>query len=93
LDAALGPILNFNLGKNQMNILKEMELAMWEMAEAMRHEGMAQKLRYDASKRVSAVHAEMNSAVKRASAGTPSPAQLEQAFREATNIHTNKTPK
>ena len=37
-------------------IEKEMELAMYELAEAQRHEGAAKKLRYEATRRLARAH-------------------------------------
>ena len=49
-------------------IIREMELAAYEMAEAETCERRAHKLRLDATKRISAVHKEMTLALEDAKA-------------------------
>jgi hypothetical protein len=48
-----------------MNILKEMELAIWKLAEAQTHERKARRLRYEAALEISAVYAEMKEAIEK----------------------------
>lgn len=44
------------------HVMRELELAAWEMAEAESHERAAHALRIKAMKRTSAVHAELKAA-------------------------------
>ncbi len=55
---------------NALRIMRELELAAFELAEAESHERAAKALRVKATKRTSAVHAEIAAAVK-AAVGLP----------------------
>lgn len=49
---------------NALRIMRELELAAFELAEAESHERAARALRIKATKRTSAVHAELKTAVE-----------------------------
>lgn len=52
-------------------VMREMELAMWELAEAGQREKEATALRIKAAKRISLVHVQMGDAIKTARETNP----------------------